>query len=102
MSEILGPCPLCGREMISGPSVNRHHLIPKLKGGTEAEDIHVICHSKIHSLWSENELRDTYHTWDAIGEDARIQSFVKWVRKKPDDFVDSNKLSKAHKKRRRR
>lgn len=29
----LGPCPLCGRPMIAGPSVDRHHWVPKSEGG---------------------------------------------------------------------
>lgn len=88
--------------MIPGPSVDRHHLIPKLKGGTEAEEVHRICHSKIHSIWSENELRDVYNNWEKIRSDERIQKFIKFVSKKPNDFVDSNKMAKGHKKRRRR
>jgi len=97
------PCPLCGRPLILGDfSVDRHHLTPKLKGGKEAEDVHRVCHGKVHSLWSENELRDVYNNWESIRSDPRIQAFIKWVSKKPADFVDSNKLSKGHKKRRRR
>jgi hypothetical protein len=94
-------CPLCGRNLIPGPSVDRHHLIPKLKGGKDADPVHRICHGKIHSIWSENQLRDEFNTWEKIRADQRIQDFVQWVRKKPDDFVDSNKLSNNHKKKRR-
>lgn len=96
------PCPVCDRPMIPGPSVDKHHLIPLLKGGKENFPIHRICHSKIHSLWSENELRDTYNTFEAIRADDRMQTFIKWVVKKPPEYRDSNKRVKDHKKSRRR
>ena len=98
-------CPVCGREMVPGPSVNRHHLIPVLKGGKEAFALHKICHSKIHSLWSENELRDTYNTFDTIRANERMQTFIKWVRKqfaREPEYRDSNKRVNDHKKSRRR
>ena len=88
--------------MVTGPSVDRHHLVPKLKGGKEAERIHRVCHTKIHSLWSENELRDTYHEWEVIRADERIQSFIRWIAKKPPEFMDTNRRVKGHQKKRRR
>lgn len=96
------PCPVCGRDLVPGKSVNRHHLIPVAEGGREAFPIHVICHSKIHSLWSENELRDVYHAWETIVADERMQTFIKWVRKKHPEFRSKNIMSNSHKKRRRR
>lgn len=84
-----------------GPSVNRHHLIPKLKGGTEAVEIHKVCHSKIHSLWTEVELRDHFHTWDRIGADPRVVEFVAWVANKPPDFTIRTATSNDHRRPRR-
>ena len=31
----LGPCPVCGRPLIEGPSVDRHHLVPRSQGGRD-------------------------------------------------------------------
>ncbi len=101
MSE-LGTCPMCDRALVPGPSVDGHHLVPVLKGGRKKEPVHRICHTKIHSLWSENELRDTYNNWPAIRADDRIQKFVRWLSKKPADYYDSNRIARGHKKRRRR
>jgi len=97
-------CPICGMPMIDGPSVNFHHLIPKLKGGKETKMMHTICHGKLHSLWSENELRDQYNNIETILADERIQKFIKFVTKefkRNPEYVDSNKLTTNHKKRRR-
>ncbi|MEC7575489.1 MAG: HNH endonuclease, partial [Pseudomonadota bacterium] len=54
----LGPCPICGREMIEGPSANRHHWLPKSKGGQAADYIYVVCHRMLNRTLSEKELAD--------------------------------------------
>ncbi len=105
-------CPLCGMSMIAGKSVSRHHLVPQLKGGGPSSKMHEVCHGKLHSLWSEGELRDIFKAagsddgyWRTISTDERIQKFRKFVRKqfaRDSEYVDSNKLSNTHKKRRRR
>jgi len=41
-------CPLCGRPLIRGDSVDEHHLIPKSQGGRDKYLIHKVCHQKIH------------------------------------------------------
>ncbi|MBC8451610.1 MAG: HNH endonuclease, partial [Rhodospirillaceae bacterium] len=58
----LGPCPICGREMVDGPSVNRHHWVPKSHGGDQASDIHVLCHRMLHPTLSANEHATEYAT----------------------------------------
>lgn len=91
-------CPLCNRPL-GELNIDRHHLIPKVKGGkdTEPELIHVACHRKIHSLFTEWELLHYYHTWERLKEHEGIQTFIKWVQKKPIDFIDSFKEAKRRK-----
>lgn len=72
--------------MISGPSVNKHHLIPKTFGGREAVWMHRICHNKIHAVFSERELEHYYHTFERLLAHEDIRKFVVWVRKKPPEF----------------
>ena len=85
-SELGPPCPLCGRPLIPGPSVNRHHLVPKTYGGRETVEIHRICHNKIHAVFTEKQLAREYDTFDKLLEDEQIRTFVAWVRKKAPDF----------------
>jgi len=87
----LGPCPLCGRVLIDGPSVDRHHLVPKSEGGTEWVNMHRICHTKIHSLFSERELATLYPSMEALLAHADVQKFVRWVRKHPPEFMDRHR-----------
>ena len=89
-----GNCPLCGRE-IPAQECSKHHLVPVVKGGRKGPTVilHRICHSKIHSLFSEAELSKIYDTIEKLLANDDIQKFVKWVRKKSPDFYDSSKLA---------
>jgi 5-methylcytosine-specific restriction endonuclease McrA len=90
------PCPLCGRPL-GTVQVDRHHLIPKTFKGRDQYPIHKICHRKIHSAFTERELLQTYHTWEALRAHDDIAAFVAWVAKKPAGFY--TKTYTANKKR---
>jgi hypothetical protein len=98
-TEVIGPCPICEREMRRGPSVDKHHLVPKCRGGKETEYMHRICHRKIHSLWTEKELEREFNDPEKIKAHEEMQKFIKWVSKKEPDFYDKNE-SHGRKKRR--
>ncbi|MFO0206100.1 MAG: HNH endonuclease [Betaproteobacteria bacterium] len=90
----LGPCPMCGREMIEdGASVNEHHLVPRSRGGKETTPLHRICHAKLHSRWTERELAERYSSIEAILADEEIARFVAWVRKKHPQYYDRTRSS---------
>ncbi len=59
-------CPLCNRNIEGKKSY--HHLIPVLKGGKDGEQIllHQICHDKIHSVFTEQELATKYNTIEKL------------------------------------
>jgi len=86
-------CPICGRKMLGGNSVNEHHLIPRTFKGKEKILIHRICHRKIHSVFTERELLQYYHTIKRIKENEEIKKFVKWVSKKDPEFYSGSKTS---------
>lgn len=83
----LGPCPICGRDMIAGPSVDRHHWIPRREGGADWSYLHRICHKKLHNLFDERTLATLYNTAEACREHPEIVKFVKWVRKQPPEYM---------------
>ncbi len=85
------PCPVCGRPIIEGPGADRHHWLPKSRGGCASELIHVVCHRKLHSLFTPKELASDYGTPEAVRSHPEIRKFVAWVRRKPPEFVDSHK-----------
>lgn len=72
--------------MVGGESVDRHHLVPRSRGGEEAVWIHRVCHRKIHSVLTERALADHYCTFERLLEHEEIARFVAWVRKKHPEF----------------
>jgi len=88
--EAPGECPLCGRQLVAGESVDEHHLVPKSQGGTAKEQMHRICHRKIHATFTEKELARSYHTWQSLREHPVIADFIEWVKAKPPEFYRRN------------
>ncbi len=87
----LGPCPLCGRAMIEGAGVDRHHWVPKAEGGREQTPMHRVCHKKIHSVLSEKELAASYAAVQALLTHPEIAKFVRWVQRKPPEWNDRHR-----------
>lgn len=91
--------------MVDGASLDKHHLIPRSKKGKAAELCHKVCHRKIHSIFTDNQLRDYYHTWDRLRENEEIQKFIAWVRKqfaRNPEYVDVHRETGQKKRKRKR
>ena len=95
--ETLGECCICGRSLIKNSKIDEHHLVPKAKNGKYGDKvlIHRVCHEKIHSIWTEVELANYYHTPERIVEHPVMQKFIKWVQKKPADFYSKTKMANS-------
>ena len=78
-------CPLCERH-ISPSQRDAHHLIPKSHGGKQTVLLHRICHRQIHALFSESELARRLNSIEHLKACEELQSFIKWVSSKPNDF----------------
>lgn len=88
-----GPCPLCGRPLVPGATVDEHHLVPRSQGGVAKEPVHRICHRKIHATFTEKELARHFHTWSALREHPAIADFIAWVANKPPEFYRRNAVA---------
>lgn len=93
-------CPLCKRP-IPPQMASRHHLVPKLKGGAHGETVilHSICHSKIHTTFTEAELARDYSTIEALESHPEIRKFVRWIQKRPPEHRSRNRRSTAKRRR---
>lgn len=89
-------CVICGRTLGNENTISKHHLIPKSKGGKNTPTIliHNICHQKIHSIFTEKQLRDEYCTVEKLISHEEMKKFIKWVSKKDIDFYDLSKKMK--------
>ena len=81
-------CPICQRELIPGPSCEAHHLVPKSRKGAETVLLHAVCHRMIHKIFSESALVSFQGDLSPVIENAEMQRFIAWVRKKPAEFTD--------------
>ena len=85
-------CALCARPL--GRKIERHHLVPRLKGGRETVPLHPICHRKIHSLYPEAELARRLNSIAALRAQPEIRRFIGWLQNKPADFYAPTRTAK--------
>ena len=84
MSEAEEPCFLCGRPL--GARVERHHPVPRSRGGRETAPVHPICHRAIHAALSNKELERGFASGKALRAHPELAKFVAWVADKDPDF----------------
>ena len=90
-------CPLCDRPIPPDAKSSRHHLTPRLKGGTHLGTVrlHQICHSAIHARFSETELATRLADIESLKSDPEIAAFVSWVQTKPPAFHAPTRMTKG-------
>lgn len=88
--------PLCGRVIPPEAKSSRHHLIPRLKGGTHRGVVllHQICHSAIHARFSEAEIAVRLNEPEALRADPELAVFIAWVSRKPPGFHAATRLTR--------
>lgn len=74
-------CALCGHEY-SRKELTRHHLVPKSRGGREVELICRPCHAQIHAVYTEKELEQDFGTLDSLRQAPKLQSWMRFVRRR--------------------
>ena len=81
------PCPLCGRPLIPGPSIDEHHLTPRSQGGKDKHVVHPVCHRTTPQTRSDQQLARRCARWEALAAHPDIAAFITWVRKRPPEFL---------------
>jgi hypothetical protein len=91
-------CPLCDRP-IPPRLESRHHLVPRLKGGSKGPCIvvHSGCHSKIHAELTESELARDYNTVETLRSHPAIARFLDWIAERPPDLRVRNRSLRKRK-----
>ena len=91
-------CPICLHEY--APSeVNKHHLVPKSRGGRETIPLCKPCHNMIHAVYTEKELERNFSTVDELLAAENLQSWIEWVRKRKPTARIRVKTSKQKRRR---
>lgn len=73
-------CALCGRQT-PPEHAEKHHLVPRSKGGEATIHVCRNCGDQVHKLFSLEELRDQYNTLEKLRAAPGIHKWVRWVRK---------------------
>lgn len=79
-------CPICKRE-VPEDKWEKHHLVPKSKGGVETLKVCVSCGKVFHQLFSIKELETKYNTLERLLANSKIKKWIKFAHKKPLDFT---------------
>ncbi|MBY0335583.1 MAG: restriction endonuclease [Acetobacteraceae bacterium] len=79
---------MCLRPIPDGARASRHHLTPRLKGGTHKGTVrvHHICHQAIHARFTEAELARGLNDPAAIRTHPAMADFLAWIATKPPAF----------------
>ncbi len=74
-------CALCERQV---SRVSLHHLVPKEEGGRYGEKVPLCqpCHSTLHVLFTNKELKKQFHTIELLQKAEKLQTYLNWIRNK--------------------
>ncbi|MBC2668669.1 HNH endonuclease [Novosphingobium piscinae] len=78
------PCWLCQRPL--GRRVERHHPVPKSRGGRATVPVHPLCHRTLHATFSPAELQRLGADPARLRAHPDLATFLKWIAGKPADF----------------
>lgn len=85
--------------MLKGGPLDRHHFLPKSRGGRDARAVHKICHRQLHAIWTNREL-ELMTDPGTLRQHPKFQPFLKWIANKhPDTYertLESSKRRKRH------
>jgi hypothetical protein len=77
-------CWLCERAL--GSRIERHHPVPKSRGGRETVSVHPICHRTLHATFANADLARRGADVETLRQEPAVVRFLGWVAKKPPDF----------------
>lgn len=77
-------CWLCGRP--PGRRMERHHPVPRSRGGRETVPVHPICHRAIHRHFSNAELQRAGADPERLRGHDELARFLSWIAGKHPDF----------------
>jgi len=88
-------CAICARTVPTA-YFEDHHLTPRCKKGKDKIEVCCDCGNQIHELFTIQELKYLYNTLEALLSSDKIQKWIRWIRKKPNEFGVCMKKFKKH------
>jgi hypothetical protein len=92
-------CALCERTV---SQVTMHHLVPKEEGGKYSETVPLCqpCHSTLHTLFTNKELRTQFNTIAKLQSAERLQTYLHWIKSKKLERI-ANRRKNANRRKKR-
>jgi len=68
--------------------IERHHLVPASKHEKNKKTIFVCvsCGDMLHQLFNNKQLAKQFDSLEKILYNEKVQKWIKWIQKKPNDF----------------
>jgi hypothetical protein len=93
-------CGLCRRRipderLADTQAIQEHHLRPERRAESPTVMLCRPCHDQIHAVFTNEELRESYDTVEALREADRLQAYIDWIRgtnKLDIDVTTSNRV----------
>ena len=93
-------CALCRRripdEHIGDPqAIQEHHLRPERRAESPTVVLCRPCHDQIHAVFTNEELRESHDTVEALRDADRLEGYIDWIRgtdKLDIDVTTSNRV----------
>lgn len=78
-------CELCRRviptERLDDPqATQQHHLRPEERATSPTVTLCRPCHDQIHATFTNEELRESYDSLDALRDADRLSDYLSWIR----------------------
>jgi hypothetical protein len=78
-------CALCRRsfpdDAVRDPQAFQdHHLRPERRAESPVVTLCRPCHDQIHALFTNEELRESYDTVEALRDADRLAAYLSWIR----------------------
>ncbi len=82
----MGICELCERDV---EILNRHHLVPKSRGGIKGEVAMfcLSCSEMVHQLIPNKELEKKYSSIMELLQNESVKRYVSWIKKQKKERV---------------
>lgn len=92
-------CPLCERDV---PQLDDHHLKTRRKDKSDIAGVCQPCHSQIHALFSNQDLRNEalgLDTLEGLKENERMARAIRWIARQPSGTKVTTRQSKQARRR---
>jgi hypothetical protein len=78
-------CALCRRRFPDAVDADtnafqQHHLRPERRAESPTVTLCRPCHDQIHALFTNEELRESFDTVEALREADRLSGYLSWIR----------------------